>query len=370
MAHDRFAQKYRHIAFWVLAGAVLVGCTAILLPFVPALLWATVLSVLTYPLYRRLRDKWENTRLLAGGRASTAASLSAVAFTILIILIPLALIGVGLFAQIGGVSNTLAGETDKPSFESVLGQVDDAIAPFVDKVGGQFSVKEYVMTHQPEITQAVRAPIAKLAGQAGFTILTVVIALLTMFFMLRDAERLRKPACELIPLPAEKTNEVFQRVGETIHAVFVGTVLVALIQGAIMGLTFLIAGVPSSLLLGVACAVMAIIPLLGTPVIYIPVALLCFSQGKTVEGAVILAVGFLIVSQIDNILKPFLIGGRTNLHPLAIFFSILGGVLLIGPIGVMAGPMLLTILLALIEVIRSWVAEAPEGSDQAIEKPA
>lgn len=352
-------------AFWVIAGAVLFGCTAILLPFVPALLWAGVLSVLMFPFYRRFRNRWGKTKLLNGDRAETAASLATVAMTILIVMIPLAIIGLGLFAQVGGISTTLAGEAGRPAFESILTQADQAIQPFVDQVGGTFSVKEYVMTHQEELSQALRAPIAKFAGQAGFTILTIVIALLTMFFMLRDGKSLLKPTCDLVPLPHEKTIEILERVAETIRAVFIGTVLVALIQGAMMGLTFLIVGIPNSLLLGVACAIMAIIPLLGTPVVYIPVALLAMSQGKTNEGIIILVVGFGIVSQIDNILKPFLIGGRTNLHPLAIFFSILGGVLLIGPIGVMAGPMLLTILLALVEVVRSWVAVAPQPDPEA-----
>lgn len=369
MSSELFAQKYRMVAFWVIGGAVLFGCIAILLPFVPALLWAMVLSVLMFPFYRRYRDRWATSKILKGDRAETAASLATVLFTMLIILLPLSLIGVGLFAQIGGVSNTLAGETEKPTFDSILSQVDRAIQPFVDQVGGKFSVKDYVMTHQEEITQGLRAPLTKFAGQAGFTILTIVIALLTMFFMLRDSKNLLKPACDLIPLPHDKTIEIMERVAETIRAVFIGTVLVALIQGALMGITFLCVGIPNSLLLGVACAIMAIIPLLGTPVIYLPVALLAISQGKSTEGIIILVVGFGIVSQIDNVLKPFLIGGRTNLHPLSIFFSILGGVLLIGPIGVMAGPMLLTILLALVEVVRSWVAEAPQPDPEAIVSP-
>lgn len=370
MAADHFAQRYRMTAFWVISGAVIFGCAAILMPFVPALLWAGVLSVLMYPFYRRFRNRWGKTKLLQGDRAETAASLATVILTILIVLIPLSVIGVGLFAQVGGLTTTLSGEAGKPAFESILTQVDQAIQPFVDQVGGSFSVKEYVMTHEEELSQALRAPIAKFAGQAGFTILTMVIALLTMFFMLRDGKSLVGPTCDLIPLPREKTIEILERVAETIRAVFIGTVLVALIQGALMGITFLIVGIPNSLLLGVACAIMAIIPLLGTPVVYIPVALLAMSQGKTNEGIAILIVGFGFVSQIDNILKPFLIGGRTNLHPLAIFFSILGGVLLIGPIGVMAGPMLLTILLALAEVVRSRVATAPQPEISEAPAPA
>jgi len=359
---ESFVPRYRYLAFFVLTALVLVGSVAMLLPFVPALLWATVLSVLMYPIHRRFLKRFERLRLLKGDRAGSVASFSTVVATMLIVLIPLALIGLGLFAQVGGVSTNLAGEAGKPSFEKTLESVDDALKPLMDSVGGTFSVKEYVLEHQQEIVQGLRTPVVKFASQAGFTILTLVIALLTMFFMLRDGERLRKPALDLIPLPHEKTNEILAKVADTIRAVFIGTVLVALIQGLVMGIGYWIGGAPSSLMLAVATAVLAVIPLLGPPVVYIPVGAMLFLQGKTTGALVVLGFGFLIASQIDNLLKPLFIGGRTNLHPLAIFFSILGGVLMIGPIGIMAGPMLLTILLALIEVIRAWMGNAESAT--------
>jgi predicted PurR-regulated permease PerM len=363
MANKQFVQRYRLSAFWVLTGGALLICAAIMLPFLPALLWALVLSVLTYPMFRRLQTRFEKTKLLGGSRAGTVASLTTVVTTILIFLVPFLVVGVAIFAQLGGVSSTLTTETGRPSFESALAQVDTVVKPFVDKVGGDFSVKEYVLSHKEEITQGLRAPVTKFAGQAGFTILTIVIALLSMFFMLRDGENLRKPALELSPIPAEKTNEILHRVGETIHAVFIGTVLVALLQGLLMGIVLTCVQVPSALLLGVATAVLGLIPLVGPPFIFIPVGVFLMAQGKTTEGWIVLGSGFLVISQVDNFLRPFLIGGRVNLHPLAIFFSILGCVLFIGPVGVMAGPVMLTILLALVEVTRTWLNQEPETAE-------
>jgi predicted PurR-regulated permease PerM len=364
MPNEQFIQKYRLIAFWILAGGVLAGSIAILLPFVPAILWATVLSVLMYPLYKRWREGLEKTNLFRGERAGTVASLATVLSTIVIIIAPLMLIGIGLFAQVGGISKSLAGETGKPTFESALDQLDVAIQPFVDKVGGEFSAKEYVLSHKDEIGQSLRTPLSKFAGQAAFTILTVVISLLSMFFMLRDSERLRKPAIELIPLSADQTNDILHKVGETIRAVFVGTVLVAMMQGFIMGIGLVIIGVPNSLLLGVLTAILGLIPLMGPPVLFIPVGAVLLAQGKVNEGIAVLGLGFLVVSQIDNFVRPFLIGERVNLHPLAIFFSILGCVLWIGPIGIMAGPMLLTTLLALVEAVRTWIGAPPRVEEQ------
>jgi predicted PurR-regulated permease PerM len=131
--------------------------------------------------------------------------------------------------------------------------------------------------------------------------------------------------------------------------------LVAIIQGTIMGITYALAGAPNALLLGVLSVILCIIPLLGAPVLYIPSGLIMLANGNTAGAFAVLGVGFLVVSQIDNLLKPFFIGGRANLHPMATFFSILGGVLLFGAVGVMAGPMLLTILIALQHIVRERV---------------
>ncbi|HSI72885.1 MAG TPA: AI-2E family transporter [Fimbriimonas sp.] len=333
----------------LVVGLLFIGAQ-MLLPFVPALLWATVLSILTYPLFERLTTRLSQTRYLQGGRSESAASLLVTLGTLIVICIPFVIIGVGLFLQIGGVTRELDGGL---SLDSVLAKVDETIKPLATQLGAQtFSFSDYVQEHRADIVSTLKQPVQRFAGQAGLTILTLVFALLTQFFMLRDGRKLIQPVVELSPLSAEKTNEIRQKVIATVKAVFTGTVLVALLQGAIIGITYALVGVPNALLLGVVSAILCIIPLLGAPVIYIPVALWLISQGQVTQGAIILGVGFVIVSQIDNVVKPFLIGGQVNLHPMAIFFSILGGIVVFGPIGVMAGPMLLTILIALQDVIR------------------
>jgi predicted PurR-regulated permease PerM len=347
------ARGYSSIALGVLVLLFVGVGAAIALPFLPALLWATVLSILTYPLYVRWRSRLERIPRLRGDLGASVASLMATLFTLVIIMIPFLMIGAGLFLQFSGVVRDLSGH----SLEDVLKQVDAAIRPFAAQLGQKdFSVSAYVQQNRAEIVNGLRQPVTRFASQAGVTVLTLVIALLTQFFMLRDSHRMQEPAVELIGLPRDRTLGIFNRVAETVRAVFVGTVLVAMIQGAIIGVAYAFVGVPNALLLGVVSAVLCVIPLLGAPVVYIPIGLLLLAQGNVQGGLIVLGVGFAIVSQIDNVLKPFFIGGRANLHPMAIFFSILGGVLLVGPIGVMAGPMALTILLALQDVVRERYA--------------
>jgi len=356
---DGFSAKYRGIALGTLVFLVVVVGWLIVQPFLPALLWATVLTILTLPLTGRLQKRFDRVKWLKGDRSETVAALVSTLLTLVILLIPFAMVGFGIFLQLGGVTSSLEGNGDKVTFDSVLTQIDASVKPIAQRLGaGDFSVGKYVNENREQLVSSIRQPLTNFVRQGGFTILTIVIALLTQFFMLRDGHRLRQPAIDLSPFDRERTEGLFHRISETVWAVFVGTVLVAIIQGAIIGITYAFVGVPNALLLGVISAVLCIIPLLGAPVVYIPVGLILLAQGKVTEALVILGVGFIIVSNIDNVLKPFLIGGRANLHPVAIFFSILGGVFLFGPIGVMAGPMVLTVLLSVIEVLREMRGES------------
>lgn len=353
-------KNYRAFAFGLVVILVLGLAGAAILPFIPALLWATVLSVLTYPLYSRANRRFEKVKLLKDGRSATAASLVVTLLTLFVICIPFVLIGVGLFIQVESVTAQLQGQGQGDlTFDSLLKQVDASIHPLLTNIGAKnFTVVGYVNDHRQDLITNISTPLRTLATQAGFTILTLVFALLTQFFMLRDGHKLLEPAKDLLPFTRDRSQELFDRIKETIHAVFVGTVLVAIVQGIVIGITYAAVGIPNSILLGVVSAVLCIIPLLGAPVIYVPVGGMLLLQGKTTEAIIVLGVGFVIVSQIDNVLKPFLIGGRVDLHPMAIFFAILGGVILIGPIGVMAGPMLLTVLLALQDVIRESLRDS------------
>ncbi|MFZ4506739.1 MAG: AI-2E family transporter [Fimbriimonas sp.] len=357
---DGFVQRYRAVAFGGIALLVLALAVALFIPFLPAVLWATTFSILMYPLYQRKVESFQsNTFLKEKGIVEGAASLYATLTTLFLIFIPILIIGGTLYFQVHRMVDQI--DESKPtkttfSIESALSSMDVSLKPIYGQVGAaDFSAKDWFEKNREEVVQNLRAPVARGVGQILYTIVTLVIALLTMFFLVRDAEKMREPFERLIPLPPAKTFEIISRVAETVRAVFVGTVLVAIIQGTIIGIAYFLAGVPNSFILGIFSILLCIIPLLGAPVLYIPVGLFLLIQGNVQGAAIVLATGFAIVSQIDNVLKPYFIAGRANLHPMAIFFAILGGVLLIGPIGVMAGPMILTVALAILEILREHI---------------
>lgn len=353
---DAFSKRYQHLAFFVIVALALIGAAFIVLPFVPAILWAIVLSILMAPFYRKCRKRMNEN--MAAGTATLA--------TLLIVGIPITLIGLGMFVQVNSLTRDLQAATPGSSglsLESVLDRVDATVKPLATGIGaGNFSVKEYWTENRLEITRNLTGPLGRAARDTVFTIVTLVVAFLTMFFMLRDGHRLREPALDLIPLPRANAEQVLLRLENTVHAVFVGIVMVAVLQGSLAGIMYLVVGIPNALLWGVATILLCTIPLLGAPIIYVPMALVKFSEGNYPAGIGMLIFGFLIISQIDNILRPFVIGARTAFHPMAVFFSLLGGVLAMGPIGIMAGPMLLTLLLALQDIVRERLRLSREAT--------
>jgi predicted PurR-regulated permease PerM len=215
-------------------------------------------------------------------------------------------------------------------------------------------LSDYVTQHSSDIAKNLQQPVSHAAGKIAFTGLSLVIALLTMFFMLRDGNGLRQPAYELLPLPPDRTEAIIKRIGETVYAVFIGTVLVAILQAFLLTVGFEIFHVPNAFLFGIMAMFLCTIPLIGATVVYIPAALIMVAQGEYYWAGAVVILG-LAVTKLDYFLRPLLIGGRTNLHPIGIFFGILGGVLVFGPVGLVAGPMVLAVLLALQDVVRERV---------------
>jgi predicted PurR-regulated permease PerM len=141
-----------------------------------------------------------------------------------------------------------------------------------------------------------------------------------------------------------------------VRAVFIGFVLLALLQTAVAGTAYYFLGVPHFLIWTLVTLVLCMIPVLNAPIVFVPMGIYFLMQGEWQKTIILYVVGFGVVSVIDNVLRPIVIGRRVSLHPIAIFFALIGGLYSFGPIGIMAGPMLLTLLLGLADAVRERMA--------------
>lgn len=337
--------RYRRTGFIFLALAIFALAAYLFYPFLSAILWAAIFSVLMFPFYRKMRKRFSE---------SVSAALATFA-TLGVIVLPICILGLVVYAQLASAVREvdLASSSDtKVTSAQILTKLDDTIYPALKNVGIEFHLRPWFEENRQQIVQSVSGPLTKFAVTAGHTMLNFAVALVTMFFMLKGGHKLREPVLELIPLKREETGKILERIGATIRAVFVGVVLVSLIQGFMCGIAYVCLGVPSPILWGILTMVICMIPLLGAPAGYVPVALYLFVDGRWVQGVILLVIGFGVISNVDNFVRPLVIGNRTELPYIAIFFGLLGGVFAFGAVGIVAGPVIIAVSMSLIQIWR------------------
>jgi predicted PurR-regulated permease PerM len=208
-----------------------------------------------------------------------------------------------------------------------------------------------------------------LAGLAS-AILDVVLFLMMVFFLLRDGGKLRQELRSISPLSDAQEGEIFTHLTRTVNGVLVAMLAVPLAQGVLALVGFLIFGVPAPLVWSVVVVFAAMIPLVGSPLGWVPAGVYLLMTGAVGRGVGLLVYGTLVISTIDNILKPIILQSAARIHTLLGFLSILGGLLAFGPMGIVAGPVVLSLLLSAFRIYRDdvlrWarqpVATLPEES--------
>jgi predicted PurR-regulated permease PerM len=210
-------------------------------------------------------------------------------------------------------------------------------------------LKEFADFLQQQLGQWIRSTI--------WTIAQLLITIFLLFYLFRDRRQAVNWLRSLLPLSNREADDVLERVRAMIHATIYGTLVVAAIQGALGGLMFWILGLPGPLLWGVAMGLLSIVPVLGAFVIWVPAAAGLAAQGSWAKAAVLTGWGTIIVSLIDNLLYPILVGREMRLHTVPVFIAILGGLFMFGAAGIVLGPVILALTLAFIEVLYHRTAD-------------
>lgn len=333
---------------------LLVGCYLTMRPFMNAVVWAAILCFATWPMYR-----WLERRL--GNRRTLAATVMTV-LVVLVIVIPILLLGLSLADDVGKMvkwvqSLLREGVREPPPWLAripLVGRIAEAYwrdlahdsTKLLDLVEGFFkSSKGWFLARGKDLVESVI-----------HLVFTVFIA----FFFYRDGERIMKRVDRTVKqIAGAHTQHLMEVVGGTARGVVYGVLGTALGQGTLAALGFWIAGVPMALLLGLVTFFLSLIPM-GPPCVWIPASIWLLYQGTVGWGIFLLLWGLLVVSSVDNFLKPYLISRGSNLPFALVFLGVLGGLVAFGPIGVFLGPILLAVGYTL---VRAW--GAGEGVDRA-----
>jgi predicted PurR-regulated permease PerM len=318
-------------------------CWLMVQPFVNVILWATVLAVVFYPMHRRI-----GTRV---GSASGAAALSTL-LVIILILLPVTFITIAVVRELSGAADSLQAGVQKLSGPTIpgLGWVLDRLHGYVDidPVKAQTFLAERMQGWGASLAGSTLVVV----GGAVGAVVQMVLVVFTMFYLFRDGDRMRRAVYNILPLERVQLHDITVRTRDVISATIYGVLVISAIQGTLGTLIFWILGIPSPLLWGVVMFFLSMIPMAGAFIVWVPAAVYLALTGAYVKAAILVAWGFLVIGSIDNFLSPRLVGKRASLHELLIFFAVLGGLEVFGVLGLVLGPVVVAVTLALIEMTR------------------
>jgi len=345
--HGNSSYSRFYTRMFALATALILGgaCYRLIMPFIAPLLWALLFTLLLHPLHVKL------TRWLRGRNQLSAALLITLTFVALVG--PITGITAAFVHQASELLQVVQGwlnaEGHDPVSLSNQPILQDGLNWLAHNTGITLDdLRNWTQEAAHASLSVVATASGKLFMGALGTVIGLLLTLFFMFFFIRDGEEMVYAVRGLIPMPAGKREELFSYLAAVTRAVMFGVGLTALVQGALVGISLLIVGAPSPLVLGVLATVCALLPVGGTALVWIPAAVILFAQGRWGAGIFILIWGFL-VSITDNFLKPLLISGRARVATLTVFIGVLGGVRAYGPLGLFLGPVVLALVIALIE---------------------
>jgi predicted PurR-regulated permease PerM len=338
---------------FALAAAALLGFALwrIFSPFLSAITWAAFLALLLYPVNAWLR------RRIVGKR--TGAAVVVTALTPVIILAPVTLLAITFVTQARALIDLLHDE----AVHYQINSLDDlrqfpGIARFFAWLQTNFGVsvadmQTWAVEHAQELLQ-------RLAGLGGSvflgalgTFVGFLLMLFVLFFFLRDGDRMVARVRGLIPLDADRKQQLSEHIASVTRAVVFGIGVTAVLQGTMVGIGFAVVGLPSPVVFGAIAALLAMAPVGGAALVWVPGVLWVGFGSNRWGWAIALLVWGLITSTLDNVVRPLLISGRAEVSTLAVFLGVLGGLSAFGTIGLVLGPVLLSLAIALMRFIEA-----------------
>jgi len=301
--------------------------------------WALVIAVVFYPLYLRLER-------MTGGRSSLA-SILAIGAVILTVVLPLMIVGGMIVQQSLEVYQGINQNSEKFNGSSLLNRTDEFVA-YLEPYGiSQEAVSERLREWLARGSQILASSLLTIGQMTFSLVISTFIMLYLLFFFFRDADKLQQTLIYYLPIGNVYEKRLFKRFTETSRAVMKGTIAIAVLQGFLGGLTFWIVGVTNPVLWGVAMAILAIIPAVGPAFVWLPASIILLTTGSIWEGVTIMVVGILLVSLIDEFLRPILIGRGSKMPDSITLLATIGGLATFGISGFMVGPIIAAFFLSL-----------------------
>ena len=337
-ATSQKAQTYFFIVLFLL-GSVLMFF--VFSPFLNILILAIILSFSFSPLYEKIKSflkyDWLTFSII-------------ILFLIFFIILPLVFISWQIFQEAQTLYVQMAGD-DTPYLAKTVSFIEDPIKNFIPNFS--INLGEYI----GGIFNWIISNIGVLISSTTQIFIDLILIIITLFFLLKNNKKLKKFLVDISPLEDKYDNLILDKLDIAINSIIKGSLLAAVAQGLMAGIGFWAFGIPSPTFWGAVAVVSSLIPGVGTAIVIVPSIIYLLLNSSFVAAFGLFVWGALIVGMIDNIMRPFLYKRGVSAHPLFIFFSILGGLIFFGPLGIVFGPIILSLYLTLLEIYQIFSRE-------------
>lgn len=330
--------------------AVVYVCLLILGPFANVLAWSSVLAIAFHPVHHYLVRKT--------GRVSLSALITSV-LVVVAILLPLGLITGIAVTQLLALRDYLQ-ETFKGGFElSMIAPLRQTYEWIAQRLGLEPPVVVAWLTrHLTDLGGLIASNSLTMAAGVTSVVASAIFTVFAMFLLFRDGDRVVTRITTLLPFDRARRDAMLMRIRDVIYASVYGVVVIAVLQGVLCGLIFWVLSVPSAALWGTVTVLTSVLPLVGAAVVWVPGVIYLLIIGHWPQAIVLTVWGTLLISGIDNFLRPKLVGDRVGLSELVMFFALLGGLQTFGLLGIVIGPVFFAVAASILDVL----SDEPAGS--------
>jgi predicted PurR-regulated permease PerM len=341
--------------FVICISAASLGVVILVSPYLNYLFFALLLAYILHPL-----NSWLQKRI--GNRS--VCGLILIVLILVAIILPTIFISTRLVRE---VRSTVSLVTDSPQRQSYLDKLETFLKMWTDE-------EITLQTYRENLTAALKNFLVRAAPNFLGSVSDATVGLFIMFFVLfylfRESEESFERLRALLPLAPNLKERLIEEVKSVTWAVVYGQVMTGLIQGILGSIGFLIFKAPNPFLWGFMMIIFSFLPLVGTALVWVPVGIFLILSGATFRGIGLLVWGGVLVTNVDNFVKPRLISGRSNIHPVTVLLGVLGGLKLFGFIGLVVGPLILALFIALVRFYEEEYLGVRMAEDKKEETPA
>jgi predicted PurR-regulated permease PerM len=320
-------------------------------PFLEAIFLAVILSFTFQPLFSMVRRRV---------RGDSAASLLTLVLIVLLVLTPMIVLGLAVSRETGdfvrGLNARAAGEGGVVHY---LGRIADRPLAWISGRTGvpTAELEAQAAAKLQSAAGALAGGAGRLASDLAATIGTIVIALITLFFLFAEGKGIREGTYQWLPMRRERIDELIRVLGDSIVANVYSMAAVGIVQGALTGIGFFIAGLASPLMWGLVAGVFSLIPLVGAGLVWLPGVVVLVARESYGMAIFLAAWGALLVANADNVIRPWVLAGRTNVNTMVLLFALLGGMHAFGFMGLFAGPVIVSVAASVFRILREEFSE-------------